>query len=284
LPPPNYEYSKRECRLSMADLNGDNQPEIILDNQIIGTEGVFVKPAIEHRLMVYQKDGSEWKAIKINGLCAVDQASAHDTSLKIYAQKIDVPWINGHAVNFFNSDCFVSENSVPASTSGLNQARFMALFLTQIKLLPSSKPIPSSLAVALTNRSIVLPLGTEPPMREPMLQQEFQGLPPCFTSLAPKACMAMVADIDHNGSDDVIILDKEVRKDFSTWRLATLLMMRQGRWTVVANHAACAEESQKLEDLNVELKSATWRPIEFAGRLYLRDEPSDNCGQHFAYM
>lgn len=284
LPPPNYKYSKRECRLSMAELNGDNQPEIILDNQIIGTEGVYVKPAIRHRLMVYQQNGLEWKAIKISGLCAVDQASAHNASLKIYAQKLDVPWINGHAVNFFNSDCFVSENSVASPTSGLNQARTMAPSLAQTELLPSSKPIPASLAIALANRSIVLPLSTEPPMREILLQPEFQGLPPCFMDHAPKACMALVADIDHDGSDDVIILDKEVRKDFSTWRLATLLMMRQGRWTVLANHAACAQEGQKLEDLKVALKASAWRPFEFAGRLYLPDEPSDNCGQHFAYM
>jgi hypothetical protein len=268
----------------MADLNGDNLPEIILDIHTVGTDDFYIKPAVTHRLMAYQKDGSEWKVIKINGLCAVDQQSVHGASLKVYAQKIDLPWINGHAVNFFNNDCFVSENSVPAPTSGLNQARFMAPFLTQIELLPSSKPIPSSLATALTNRTIVMPLSTVPPMREILLQAGFQGLPPCFMDHAPKACMALVADIDHDGSDDVIILDKEVRKDFSTWRLATLLMMRQGRWTVVANHAACAEEGQKLEDLNVVLKASAWRPFEFAGRLYLTDEPSDNCGQHFAYM
>ena len=284
LPPLNYKDKTGECRLSMADLNGDNFPEIILDIYTVGTDNFYIKPAIRHSLVVYQKDGVEWKAIKINGLCAVDQASAYGVNLKIYAKKIDLPWINGHAVNFFNSDCFVSENSVPAPTFGLNQARGMAPYLAQIKLLPSSKPIPSSLVAALTNRSIVLSLSTEPPTREPNLQPGFQGLPPCFIDHAPKSCMVMVADIDHDGSDDVMILDNEVRKDFSTWRLATLLMMRQGRWTVVANHAACAEEGQKLEDLNMVLKASVWRPFEFAGRLYLRDEPSDSCTDHFLSM
>ncbi len=284
LPPQNYKYSTGECRLSMANLNGDKRPEIILDNHTVGTDDFYIKPAIRHRLMVYQKDGLEWKAIKINGLCAVDQASTHSTPLKVYAQKIDVPWINGHAVNFFNSDCFVNENSVPTPTSGLSQARGMVPYLAQIKLLPSSKPMPSSLATALTNRSIVLPPSTEPLVREPALQPEFQGLPPCFIDHAPKACTAMVTDIDHDGSEDVIILDDEVRHDVSTWRLATLLMMRQGRWAVVANHAACAKEGQKLENLNVMLKASAWRPFEFAGRFYLPDEPSDSCTDHFLSM
>jgi len=284
LPPLNYRYQTGECRLSMADLNGDNLSEIILDIHTVGMDDFYIKPAVRHRVVVYQKDGSEWKAIKINGLCAVDQASSYGASLKVYAQKIDLPWINGHAVNFFNSDCFVSENSVPTPASGLSQARSMAPYLAQIQLLPSSKPIPSSLASALSNRSIVLPLSTEPPMREPELQPKFQGLPPCFMDHAPKACVALVDDIDHDGSNDVIILDNEVRKDVSTWRLATLLMMRQGRWTVVANHAACAEEGQKLEDLNMVLKASAWRPFEFTDRLYLPDEPSDSCTDHFLSM
>jgi hypothetical protein len=162
----------------------------------------------------------------------------------------------------------------------------MAPLLARIELLPSSKPIPLSLAAALADRSIALRSSNEPaPVDQEMgWHPSFQGLPPCFTDHDPKACMAMVADIDHDGSDDVVILDREVRKDVSTWRLATLLTLRQGRWTVVANHAACAEEGQKFEDLKVVLKASTWRPIEFAGRLYLPDEPSDSCTDHFLSM
>ncbi len=284
LPPLNNKYKKGECRLSMADLNGDNLPEVILDIHTVGADDFYIKPAVRHRVVVYQKNGLEWKALKMRHLCSVDQANAHGAKLKIYPQKLDLPWLNGHAVNFFNSDCYMGENGAPASTSGLSQARSMAPFLAQIKLLPSSKPIPSSLASALANRTIILPLSTEPLMREHVFQPGFQGLPPCFTDHDPKACMAMVADIDHDGSDDVVILDREVRKDVSTWRLATLLTLRQGRWTVVANHAACAEEGQKFEDLKVVLKASTWRPIEFAGRLYLPDEPSDSCTDHFLSM
>jgi hypothetical protein len=285
LPPANDKSTRSECRLSMADMNGDNQPEIILDNHVIGDLGTYIKPVARHRLVIYQIYGAERKSFKMP-LCPVVLEQIDRVNFKVSQQKFDMLWVNDHAVNFFNDDCLIYENSAPTLTSGLNQAQAMAPLLTRIDLLPSSKPIPLSLAIALANRSIVLPSSMEPPFID---QTEwgapsFQGLPPCFIAHDPDACMAMVADIDHDGRDDVIILDREIHKDVSTWRLATLLMVRQGNWTVVANHAACAEKDRNLEDSDVKLKPVIWRSIEFAGRLYLPGEPSDSCTQHFLYL
>jgi|GEM_PF-1751059 len=268
-----------ECVLQMADVTGDDRPEIILDARTVGTWEEYVEPVVGHRLTIYRTDGVEWETAAHLRLCPASQDTAGNGHIRFLSQELNILWVNGHAVNFFDSDCFVRENTVPTSTSGLSQAQAMAPLLVQIGLLPSSKTIPSSLATALSNRSIILSGITKPPMRETLAIPAFQGLPPCFTSHAPKACMAMVADIDHDGSDDVVIIDHEVRQDVSTWQLATLMTMREGHWTVIANHALCAE-GQALENLKIELKPAAWRPVEFAGRLYLPDEPTDTCNQH----
>jgi hypothetical protein len=268
----------------MADLTSDSQAEIIVDVQTIGKWEEYIKPAVGHKLAIFQSKGSGWESIARFRLCPNEQVTAGDGQIIFSDQPLDTLWINGHAVNFFDSDCMVRENTIPSPAGNLDQARTMAPLLTHIARPPFSKPLPAPLATALADRTLVLPWATEPPMRETGMKPAYQGLPPCFTSHNPKACMAMVADIDHDGSDDVVILDREVRKDVSTWRLATLLMVRQGRWTAVANHAACAEEGQKFEDLKVEFKPSTWRPIEFAGRLYLPDEASDNCNQHYPIL
>jgi hypothetical protein len=273
-----------ECVLRMADLAGDSKPEIILDAHTIGTWGEYVKPAVGHRLTIYQASDTDWKmAVKVFRFCPADEGSS-DGLLHTPSQKLDMLWVNGHAVNFFDTTCGLQENTVSDTVSELDRARVMAPQLSHIELLPSSKPMPPSLAIALSERTILLPRAGEPTSVEAWSRSAFQGLPPCFTAHDPKACMAVIADIDNDDSDDVVILDHKVRDDGGTWRMATLLMMRQGRWTAVANHAVCAKEGEKLEDVPIEFKDSAWRPIEFAGRLYLPDEPSDNCGQHFAYM
>jgi len=194
-----------ECVLRTAELTGSPPVEVILDTHTVGTKGEYVKSVVGHRLTVYQRIGTNWKVtVPHFRLCDEDQASASDGAFHLPPQKLDMLWINDHAVNFFNTDCFSLENEVPASTTGMSRAQAMTALLTHIQLLPSSKPIPSSLAAALANRSIVLSTATEPPMQE-MALVGFQGLPPCFTARNPKACMAMVADIDHDGSDDVVI-------------------------------------------------------------------------------
>ncbi|MCR6660659.1 MAG: hypothetical protein NVV72_15430 [Asticcacaulis sp.] len=268
----------------MADLTGDSQGEIIIDAQTIGTWEEYIKPAVGHRLTIFQLKRGEWQSTVRMRLCQTELATVGNGQINFPAQALDMLWINGHAVNFFDSDCMVRENTIPAPAGELNQARAMAPLLTHIARLPLSKPLPESLAKALADRTIVLPWATEPPMRETWMKPAYHGLPPCFTSHNPKACMAMVSDINHDGSDDVVILDRNVRKDVSTWRLATLLMVRQGRWTVVASHAACAEEGQKPEDLKVEFKPSTWHPVEFAGRLYMPDEQTDTCTQHYPIL
>ncbi len=282
--PPRRAAITGTCTLRIADITGDSQPEILLDTRMVGTRDEYAKPAIWHRLTVYKLNDLEWRQAATMRLCPVDQADAGDGQVRFSRQSLDMLWVNGHAVNLFDDDCSLRENSIPVPAANLTQARAMAPLLARIGRLPSSKAIPASLGVALTNRSIGLPLATEPPMKENGMKPAYQGLPPCFTAHDPKACVAMVADIDHDGSDDVVILDQAVRKDVSTWRLATLLMLRHGRWTVVSNHAACAEEGQKLGSLMIELKPEALRPIEFAGRLYLPEEPSDNCNQHYPIL
>lgn len=276
---PAKDYATGECSLSMVDLTGDNHPEILLDAHIVGTLGVYAKPAIARRLAVYKYDGAVWRAVgNTMRLCDEYPANAGDGRVHVSTQKLDMLWLNSRAVNFFDT-CFSNENMISDPIVALKQARPMAPHLMQIPLLRSSRSFPPSLVQALAAGSVILPLASEAPLSG--IRQQFSGLPSCFTNINPKACMAIVADIDHDGSDDVVIVDRMVRQDAVAHRLATLLMVRNSRWTVIRSHAICANEGEKLEDLPIEFKPSAWRPIEFAGRLYLPSEPSDACTRHY---
>ncbi len=279
LPPPNQ--GGGDCRLSMADLTGDGQPEIIADSSTIGTWDEYPEPVVKHRLTVFQNHGTSWVPAAHLNLCRTYASKAGDGHFRVSNREVDMLWINGHAVNFFDNDC-VPNMPTETPARDLDAARAMPLF--KIRLLPGSRPMPVSLATALSSRSIVLPPESEPrPINMP-LKPRFQGLPPCFSTLSPDACLAVVADIDQDGNDDVVILGQEVLHVVSDYRVATLFMVRNGRWTVISNHYVCAAKDEKPETLPVGFKPAHWRSLEFAGRLYLPDTPTDSCTDQFFLM
>ncbi len=281
--PPRKGPKAGECGLSMANVTGDASPEILLDTHIIGTWDSYIKPVIRHGLAIYSFNGKEWNPVVTHmRLCPAEQASVDDDHIQISNQRLDMLWLNGHAVNFFDIDCY-HENAISNSARDLMSARNMASILKQIPVLPPSRPMPSSLVTALANRTIILPSDGGPPERD-MPIVRFNGLPPCFTALDSNACVAIIAEIDHDGSDDAIIIDRDVRPGTVTYRLATLMMLKQGRWSVIGSHAVCANEGEKLERLKVELKPADWRSIEFAGRLYVPSDDSDSCTSHMPIL
>lgn len=90
----------------------------------------------------------------------------------------------------------------------------------------------------------------------------------------------MVSDINHDGRDDVIVFDAEIRNSGrDKYRIASLLMESETGWQVVNHHAICA--TTPFEKTTVEFKRPTWRAVEFAGRLILPEEQTEGCSEAF---
>ncbi|MDV6329946.1 hypothetical protein [Asticcacaulis sp. 201] len=292
-PPKNWAYQTTECRLRMVDLDNDGKEEVILEQVSFGTMQVYLHPIVREHWEIYKQEGGEWRRRERLRFCVVDQAASHNARATVTHLTLDTLWFDGTPVNFFDNEC-MQDGDVDRPDAGLNAAAKMAGKMGQVHVIASGgRQIPASLIRALANRTVVQPSQELPPevpvpggvLGAPFTTEpRFKGLPPCFVANDPKGCVAVVADIDHDGADDVMIIDKPVQHGTVDYRLITLLMVKDGRWQVIANHAACSDDRPEIADAEVALKPSAWQPILFAGRLYVPSADSDKCQYHYSMI
>lgn len=272
------------CTLRMADITGDGKPEVIVEWRYAGTYTRFyANPVYEVAWDVFGRTDDEWTLVAKYYPCEVEQ-SLTDGKMRPSDQKLDMLWIDGHAVNFFSGKCFSSQSTeVPTKEHDLAARNIKAI--ETYPLLPSSKPLPLSLKAAILSRSIVLPRAGGAPIRMELEERgkayrpDFKVLPPCFT--AARQCKLLITDLDHDGREDVIVLDADIRSVRERYRVASLLMEKKGAWHLIDNHSVCVEAL--FEDMKVALKPAKWRALEFAGKLVLPEEETDTCSEAHLY-
>lgn len=266
----------------MADMTGDGNSEVIVEWRYAGTYTRFyANPVYEVAWDVFGHKHSEWTLVAKYYPCEVEQALT-DGKMTPSNQKLDMLWIDGHAVNFFSGKCFSSETTdAPAKELDLAARNIEAI--ETYPLLPSSKPLPLSLKTAILSRSIVLPRAGGAPIRMEVEMQgkaykpDFKILPPCFTAI--RQCKLFVTDLDHDGYDDVIAIDAEIRSGErrTQYRVTSLLMEKDGAWRLIDNHSVCVE--RPFDAMKVALKPAKWRALEFAGKRVLPEEETDSCSE-----
>lgn len=277
LPPKKWTRSET-CTLRMADMTGDSRPEVIVVGHVTGLEDTYVRPVASERWTIFTQGADGWSiAGYIRGHDA-DLETSKDAHAEPAAGRFDTLWLDGHAIDFFCS-IHCRENLTRTPSADLKAAASMAPLLGQIHRLYGN-PIPSSLATALAQRTLTLPWDSYMPMQhdDVTYPPRFDGLPPCFVAADPKACMVIVSDLDHDGQDDVIVLERNLAGyDAADRRLATLLMQRNGRWQVTGNRAVCAVPGERDGQISVAFKPAVWRPMVFDGRMYTPYGADDPC-------
>ncbi len=278
MPPKKWTRSET-CTLRMADLTGDGHPEIIIDSRIDGLEDIYVRSVLHQGWTVYRQDKAGWTAAAHIRFREVDDAASPDAAPHVMTAPLDILWLDGHAVNFFCGRC--SGSRLPTAGAGMAAAAAMAPRLGQVPRLYGG-PVPDSLIKALAARKILPSRFDGLAARDAsfIMPTTVTNPPACFVSADPSACWIIVADIDHDGRDDVMVLDRKPVYENPDLRMATLMMQRGGGWQVVANRTICAGKGEP----SVAFRPSPWRPVEFDGRLYTPDDDDQTCQVPFLMM
>lgn len=272
--PPSYTHDT--CTLRMIDLTGDGQPEVVAERKVVGDDEIYAKPIVRYVWQIYVRKAGAWTMGPSLHVCAADPATQDTAQPQASAKVFDRIEIDGREVNFFSPTlCTSIGNKVTDPRDRLTDVAGEATRIWRVPVLfPYQGYIPADFMTALHKGAISL-------MPTPGAQPEFSkhityaGLPPCFASHDILDCTAIVADLDHDGHDDVIIVSREPAPGLPGRHMATLFMNRQGHWQVVANRAVCM--SDNLYAAKIHVKPGGWRAAMFNGQPYVPDDGTDTC-------
>ena len=276
LMPPRSAHEQDTCTLRMIDVTGDGQPEVVAERKVAGDEDIYPKPVVRYVWQVYVRKAGAWALGPSLHLCAADPATENTGPPQVSAKAFDRIDIRGREVNFFSATlCTKTDNTVTDPHDRFADVAGEATRMRRVPVLfPYQGYVPSSFMNALHTGAIGL-MATPDPLSNVKPHVTYAGLPPCFASHDILDCTAIVADLDHDGQDDVIIVSREPAPGLPGRHMATLFMNHQGRWQVVANRPVCMPDN--LYGSKIHVTPSGWHAAVFAGRPYLPDNGSDDC-------
>lgn len=288
LPPPTRES---HCVLRMMDLSGDGRPEIVVETFSVGDPHDYAEPVVRLMWEVYSQHGDDWDFGIRYPFCE----AAPGSTPKVLAN-MDMPRFNDQAADFFRGKCWAEDNmSLDPVGQGKRAAGFADKLGDIAVVYPQGGQLPASLRDALAAGKVSATAHEQvkiqlvpPSARSPGFTTDshpfYAGYPPCFISYNAKGCTAIVADLDHDGMQDVVILDGEIRTGMEDYRIATLLMSHGGHWSVVASDPVCADDVPDIHKPSFSAKANAWLPVSFGGRILWPKDSMDKCLQHTPVM
>ena len=276
LMPPHSAREQDSCTFRMIDLNGDGQPEVVAERKVTGDDDMYVKPIVRYVWQVYVHKAGAWRQGPLLHTCAANLVTQDTAQPQVSTTAYDRVDVDGREVNFFGSAlCSSAYNTVTDPHDRFSDVAGEATRIWRVPVLfPYQGYVPSSFMAALHTGAISL-MATPDPISNVKPHTTYAGLPPCFASHDILDCTAIVADLDHDGQDDVIIVSRERVNGTANLHMATLFMNHQGRWQVVANRPVCMPDN--LYAAKIHVTPGDWHGMMFADRPYLPDDGSDNC-------
>ncbi len=274
--PPQSLHEQDTCTLRMIDLTGDGQPEIVTERKVTGDEATYPKPIVRYVWQVYVRKAGAWNLGPSLQSCAADPATQDTAQPQVSATGYDWVNIDGRDVNFFSSAlCDSTDNTVTDPHDHFGDLPGETVRMLRVPVLfPYQDYIPADFFTALRAGAISLS-PTPAPLSGVKPHATYAGLPPCFGSQNILDCTAIVADLDHDGHEDVIIVSREPAPGIPGRHMATLFMNHQGHWQVVANRAVCMPDN--LYKSKIHVMPSGWHAAMFAGRPYVPDDGTDDC-------
>jgi len=272
--PPSYTHDS--CTLRMIDVTGDGTPEVVAERKVAGDEGLYAKPIVRYVWQIYVRKAGAWTLGPSLHTCPADPATQDTAQPQVSAKAFDRIDIDGLEVNFFSATlCTKTDNRVTDPHDRFADVAGEATRMGRVPVLfPYQGYVPADFMTALHTGAISL-MPTADPLSQSKVHVTYAGLPPCFASHDILDCTAIVADLDHDGHDDVVIVSREPVPGLPGRHMATLFMNHQGRWQVVANRPVCMPDN--LYAAKIHVTPSGWHAAVFAGRPYLPDDGTDNC-------
>ncbi len=271
MPPPGA-HEQDSCALRMIDLTGDGQPEIVAERKIV----TYPRQTVSYVWQIYVRKGGHWRQGPSLHFWPADPATNNTAPPQVSSSAFDSLHVDGRELNFFSDTMWdKTDNTVADPRDRVADLPSEAVRMLRVPVLyPYQGYVPTEFFAALRNRAISLgPVYN--PQSDAGAHPKYAGLPPCFASHDILDCDAIVADIDHDGHQDVVIVSREILPGAGGRRMATLMMMQRGRWQVVANRPVCMPAN--LYGAKIKVAPSGWHAILFAGRTYVPDDGTDDC-------
>ncbi|ESQ88193.1 hypothetical protein ABAC460_16155 [Asticcacaulis sp. AC460] len=255
------------CTLRMQDFNGDGKAEVYLEAVRPGRDRQLEDPI--RSLTIFRETERGWEELSRVFLRDADGSVWFDRPFPLEPSPPDRVLINNVAFRFVAYPG-VDTADKPADLAG--QAAMMAPLGRRIAeipvVFPKGRAMPAGLAGALASGRTGFIALTRNPRSEGS-----KGVPPVQYTRPPacqdaKTCRAIVADLDHDGDDDVILIgDPSPTNGFAPLD-ATLLQNDGSRWTVAANVCVRKEIVPDIDAAAFVIKPSEWGVIRLGRNLY----------------
>ncbi len=244
-----------DCVLRMQDINGDGKDEVVVEETLRdGRDG----PEDEARhLLVYCEDKDEWMLCERLNFRNYDARTWPQRPFIVETIAMDDLVVNGTSFHFVNHPHYAYWPEHPNYAA--SQMKGLGVFAGRVPVvLPKDGRVPADLIAALRSGTVTLtPLTGNPPLPTPPVTKgpwiDYTRPPLCQDATT---CRAIVADLDHDGHDDVILIGDPDPADAQRPFDATLLKNEGGTWRVMANIELCRDIVPDIAKAKFELVAA----------------------------
>jgi len=262
-----------DCVLRMQDFNGDGQEEVYVEGTAhIHEDGTGPEDEVR-RITIYSNDPQKgWEKFPRLLIVNYDAAKWPQRPFKVEHSDFDSVFIDGYAFQLmgFRQYAPFTETSGQKPSNALMKP--MAAFIGQVPVIyPKDGRIPANLADGLKRGVEFQTLSRNPLLRvdygSPRLSRP--GRPQYSQPVvcdAANLCRAIVADLNHDGRDDIILITLPSNKDASP--VASLIMDEGKNWRLMSNVELCRNIIPDIDKAKIEFERAKWGLIRLGEDLY----------------
>ncbi len=236
------------CFMQLDDLNGDGTPEAIL---------------VSHTgIRVFSRQPTGWAQSTSARGCLEDENALAQGHFEFVPARFDDLMVNGHRLAFELSECgpwhlptpIMAPGMAPNPYSDVKLLRpYAKRFAQSAVISPKGGIVPATLLSDMANGTIVtdtvtgnqssfvMPPYESIPAQTISLYPDKAGVPRCALGEDGKTCMIVLADLDRDGRDEVIVIDRAITEDNTDFHEVTLMRFEGEHWHVVARGDLCGE-------------------------------------------
>jgi hypothetical protein len=253
----------------MQDFDGDGHDEVYVE--MVYRDDRNGPEEDSRGVVIYQKGDDGWVRGPQMRLRNFDARAYPQRPFAVEHEATDIVRINGIAFRFVAYPAYPhafrpSGTVQPPAMGGL--MRPLGAFIDEVPVLyPKGARIPADLGAALKSGMVdTAPLASNPPQPLPAIfgrLNAFPGYPGPARCESAKDCRAIVADLDHDGRDDVVLIS-----NLASGYEATLLKSDGKIWRVISNTELCADIVPDLDKAKIEILPSRWGMIRLGQNLY----------------
>lgn len=262
-----------DCVLRMQDFNGDGQEEVYVEAiSHINEDGTSPEDEMR-RVTIYTDDPEKgWDKFPRLLIVNYDAATWPQRPFKVEFPNFDTALINGYAFQLMGYRQYAPFSEMAGQKPSNALMKPMAAFIDQVPVIyPRDGRIPAHFTEGLKRGVEFQTLSRNPLLRvnygSPRFSQpgrpQYSQPVVCRTA---NSCRAIVADLNHDRRDDIILI--ALPSDKSASSMASLIMDEGRNWRVMSNVELCRDIIPDIDKAKIEFERTRWGLIRLGDDLY----------------